>query len=231
MKKVHRVISFNQDEWLKSYIENNAKLRTEAKNEFEKDFFKLMNNVVFGKTMENMRKHRDLKLVTIERKTNFLLSHPKYYTTKFFTKSLLAIEVKKAKITMNKPDYFDFLVSEWSKTAMYDFWYNYIKPKYGKKAKPFFIDTNSFIVHIKTKVIYKDIAEDVETRFDTSNYDIDKSLRIGKNKQVIGLMEDELGRKIMKEFVRLCPKPSYLKDNNDDSKKAIGRKSCVIKKP
>ena len=114
---------------------------------------------------------------------------------------------------------------------MYDFWYNYIKPKYGKKAKPFFIDTNSFIVHIKTKVIYKDIAEDVETRFDTSNYDIDKSLRIGKNKQVIGLMEDELGGKIMKEFVRLCPKPSYLKDNNDDSKKAIGRKSCVIKKP
>ena len=85
-----------------------------------------------------MRKHRDIKLVTTERKKNFLLSQSKYYTTKFFTKSLLVIEMKKAKITMNKPDYFYFLVSELSKTAMYDFWYNYIKPKYGKKAKPFF---------------------------------------------------------------------------------------------
>ena len=107
LKKVHKAVSFNQDEWLKPYIEMNNKLRTETKNEFEKYFFKLMNNAVFGKTMENMRKHRDIKLVTTERRINYLLSGPNYHTTKFFTKNLLAIEIKKTQIVMNKPVFWD----------------------------------------------------------------------------------------------------------------------------
>ena len=84
LKKSHRAISFNQDEWLKSYIETNNKLRTEAKNDFEKDFFKLMNNAVFGKTIEKVRKYKDIKLVTTERRTNYLGSELNYHTTKFF---------------------------------------------------------------------------------------------------------------------------------------------------
>ena len=95
LKKVHRVIKFNQRAWLKSYIDMNTKYRKEAKNEFEKDFFKLMNNSVFGKTMENVRKHRDIKLVTTDEKRNKLVSEPNYHTTKRFPENLLAIEMKK----------------------------------------------------------------------------------------------------------------------------------------
>ena len=97
LKKVHRVIKFNQNAWLKPYIDMNTKLRQKAKNNFEKDFFKLMNNAVFGKTMENVRKHRDIKLVTTERRRNYLVSEPNYHTTKFFTENLLAIDLKKSR--------------------------------------------------------------------------------------------------------------------------------------
>ena len=102
LKKVHRVIKFNQNAWLKPYIDMNTDLRKKAKNDFEKDFFKLMNNAVFGKTMENVRKHRDIKLVTTEKRRNYLVSEPNHHTTKFFTENLLAIEMKKTEILMNK---------------------------------------------------------------------------------------------------------------------------------
>ena len=95
LKKVHRVIKFNQNAWLKPYIDMNTDLRKKAKNDFEKDFFKLMNNAVFGKTMENVRKHRDIKLVTTERRRNYFVSEPNYHTTKFSTETLLAINMKK----------------------------------------------------------------------------------------------------------------------------------------
>ena len=103
LKKVHRVIKFDQKTWLKSYIDMNTKLKTEAKNDFEKYFFKLMNNSVFGKTMENERKHRDIKLVTTDKRRNQLASEPNYQTTKNFSKNLMAIEMKKTKVKMNKP--------------------------------------------------------------------------------------------------------------------------------
>ena len=95
LKKVHRVIKFNQNAWLKPYIDMNTDLRKKAKNDFETDFLKLINNAVFGKTMENVRKHRDIKLVTTERRRNYLVSEPNYHTTKFFTESFSAIEMKK----------------------------------------------------------------------------------------------------------------------------------------
>ena len=169
MKKVHRAIKFDQNAWLKPYIDMNTGLRKKTKNDFEKDFFKLMNNAVFGKTMENVRKHRDIKLVTTERRRNYLVSEPNYHTTKFFTENLLAIEMKKTEILMNKPVYLGLSILELSKILMYEFWYDYVKPKYGKKAKLCYMDTDSFIVYIKTDAIYKDIEEDVETRFDTSS--------------------------------------------------------------
>ena len=103
LKKVHRVIQFNQKAWLKEYIDINTELREQAKNGFEKDFFKLMNNSVFGKTMENVRKHRDIKLVTTDKRRNQLDSEPNYHTTKYFSGNLLAIEMKKIKVKMNNP--------------------------------------------------------------------------------------------------------------------------------
>ena len=114
---------------------------------------------------------------------------------------------------------------------MYEFWYNYVKLKYGGKAKLCYMDTGGFIVYIKTDDIYKDIAEDVETRFDTSNYELDRPLPERKAKNVIGLMKDELGRKIMTKFVGLRVKTySYLTDDGSEDKKKKGTKKCVIKK-
>ena len=130
---------------------------------------------------------------------------------------------------MNKPVYMCLSILDLSKTVMYEFWYDYVKPKYGENAKLCYMDTDSFIVHVKTDDIYKDIAEDVETRFDTSNFEIDKP-EINRQK-VIGLMKDELGGQIMEEFVGLRAKTySYLKDNNDEDKKRKRHKKVCHKK-
>ena len=164
LKKVHRVIQFNQEAWLKPYIEMNTKLRPEVKNDLEKDFLKLMNNSVFGKTMENVRIHRDIKLVTTDKRRNQLVSEPNYHTKILFSEDLLAIEMKKTKVKMNKPAYLGLSILEISKTLMYEFWYDYIKPKYQNNAKLCYMDTDSFIIHIKTEDFYKDIADDVKKR-------------------------------------------------------------------
>ena len=193
LKEVHRVIEFDQEAWLKQYIGMNTNLRKEEKNDFEKDFFKLINNSVFGKTIENVRKHRDIKLVTIEKKRIKLVSEPNYHTTKRFSENLLAIEMKKTKVKMNKPVYLGMSILDISKTLMYEFWYEYIKPKYKDKAKLMYMDTYSFVINIKTEDFYKDIANDVKIWYDTSNYDENdkRPLPVGKNKKVIGLFKDE----------------------------------------
>ena len=130
LRKVHRVIQFNQELWLIPYIDMNTELRKQAKNDFAKYFFKLMNNAVFGKRMENVRKHRAMKLVTTDKKRNQLLSEPNYHTTKWFSENLLAIEMKKTKVKMNKQVYLGLSILQISKTLMYEFWYDYMKPKY-----------------------------------------------------------------------------------------------------
>ena len=117
------------------------------------------------------------------------------------------------------------------KCKMYEFWCDYVKPKYGDNVKLCYMDTDSFIMHIKTEDFYKDIADDVEKRFDTSNYEVDRPLPTGKNKKVIGLMKDELGGRIMTEFAALRPKTySYLTDDCKEDKKAKGTKKCMIKR-
>ena len=204
---------------MKPYIDMNPKLRKEAKNEFEKDFFQLMNNSVFEKTMENVRNHRDIKLVTDDKRRNQLVSEPNYHT-KYFSENLLAIKMKKTKVKMNKPVYLGMSILDISKTLMYEFWYDYIKPKYQDKAKLCYMDTDSFVIHIKTEDFYKDIANDVEKWFDTSNYDEndERLFPIGKNKKVIGIFKDELGGKVVKEFCALRAK-TYAYEMDDDSEK------------
>ena len=123
----------------------NTKLRKEAKNDFEKDFFKLMNNSVFRKTIENQ-----------------LASEPNYHATKYFSENLIAIEMKKTKVKMNKPIYLGMSILDISKTLMYEFWYDYIKPKYQDRAKLCYMNTGSFVIHLKTEDFYEDIADDVE---------------------------------------------------------------------
>ena len=162
LKKVRKVIQFNQEAWLKPYIDMNTELRRQAKNDFEKHFFKLMNNSFFGKTMENVRKHKDIKLVTTDKRRNQLVSEHNYHTTKWFSENLLAIEMKKTKAKINKPVYLALSILEISKILMYEFWYDYMKPKYGDNLKLCYMDTDSFIMHIKTEDFYKVIASDVD---------------------------------------------------------------------
>ena len=248
-KKIHRVIEFNQEAWLKPYIDMNTELRKLAKNDFEKDLFKLMNNSVFGKTMENIRKHRDIKLVTTDKKRSKLVSELNYHTVNLISEDLSIIEMQKTKVKMNKPIYLGLSILEISKILMYEFWYDYMKTKYNNDVKLCYMDTDSFVMHIKTNDFYKDIASDVENRFDPSNYEenplettaepssLERSalarrpLPTGKNKKVISLMKDELGGKIITEFVTLRPKTySFLTDDGKEDKKAKGTKKCIIKK-
>ena len=240
LKKNHRVIEFNQEAWLKPYTDMNTELRKAAKNDFVKDLFKLMNNSVFGKTMENIGKHRDIKLVTTDKKRSKLVSEPNYHTTNLISEDLSIIEMKKTKVKMNKPIYLGLSILEYSKTLMYEFWYDYMQPKYNDNVKLCYMDTDSFIMNIKTNDFYKDISNDVENRFDASNYEVNTSetsalgcrpLPTGKNKKIIGLMKDELGGKIITEFVTLRPKTySFVTDDGKEDKKAKGTKKCVIKK-
>ena len=154
LKKVNRVIQLHKKAWLKEYIDMNTELRKQAKNDFEKDIFKLINNSAFGKTAENVRKHRDFKLVTANKRRNQLVSEPSYHTTKYFSENLLAIEMKKIKVKMSKLVYLGLSIVEISKTLMYELWYDYIKPKSQ-------MDTDSFTINIKTEDFYEDIGNDV----------------------------------------------------------------------
>ena len=211
----------------------NTELRIQAKNDFEKDFFKLMNNADFGKTMENVGNHRDIKIVTTDQRRIILASEPNFHSTKYISKDLLIMKMKKAEIKMNKPIYLGQTILDISKTLTYEFWYYYIKPMYGDKAKLCYTDTDSLVIHIKTDDFYKDISNDVERLFDTSNYNKkdNRPLPIGKNKKVIGMFKDELGGKIMTEFCALRAKTyAYKLDDDTEFKKAKGTKKSVIKR-
>ena len=162
LKKIHRGIKFYESAFLKPYINKNTSLRTKAKNDFEKDFFKLMNNSVFGKTMENIRNRVNVKLVNSEDKFKKLVAKPNFLSRKIFNENLVSVHMKKTSLTMNKPVYLGMCILDLSKTLMFDFHYNYIIPKYGNKAKLLFTDTDSFIYEIQTKDFYKDISGDVK---------------------------------------------------------------------
>ena len=217
---------------VKPYIDMNTDLRKESKNEFEKDFFKLMNNSLFGKTMENVRNHRDIKLVTTNKQRNKFTSEPSYHLTKYISKDLLIMEMKKTEVKMNKPMYLGQAVLDNSKTLMHEIWYDYLKPKYGDKVKLCYMDTDSFVIYVATEDFYKDIANDIDKCFDTSNYDEkdERPLPIGKNKEVIGMFKDELDGKIMTEFWTLRAKAyPYRLDDDTEKKKAKGTKKCIVK--
>ena len=182
-KKVHRVSKFNQRAWLKPYIDMNTELRTNAENEFEKDFFKVMNNSVFGKTLGNEGNHLDIKLVASDKRRKRLVSKPNYLSHKNFSEHLMAIEMKKRKPKLTKPRYLGMSILDVNKTLMYEVWYDYIKPEYGDRAKLCHMDSDSFVINIIIEDFFEDISNYVERWFDTSTYDENdkRPLPIGKN--------------------------------------------------
>ena len=161
-----------------------TELRKLARNDFGKDLFKLMNNSVFGKTVENISKHRDIKLVATDKKRSKLFSEPNYHTINLISEDLSIIEMKKTKVKMSKPIYLGLSTLEISKILMYEFWYDYIKPKYNDNVRLCYMDTDSFIMNIKANYFYKDISDDIDNRFDTSNYEVKRPLPIGKIKKL-----------------------------------------------
>ena len=179
-----------------------------------------------------IRKHRDIKLVNNDKKRKVLASEPNYHATMPISKDLLIMEMKKREFYMNKPIYLGQAILDISKTLMYEFWYDYIKPKYANNVELCYMDTDSFTMKIKTDDFYKDISNDVEKWFDTSNFDANNNrpLPIGKNKKVIGKFKDELGGEVMSEFCVLKAKTYAFKLGNDNEvKKAKGTKKCTVK--
>ena len=181
------------------------------------------NYVIHIGALKHVTNRRDIKLVTTNERRNKLVSEPSYHSTEHFLENVLAIEMRKTKIIMNKPVYLGQAILDISKTLKYQFWYDYIKPKYKEKVQLCYMDTDSFIIHIFTENFYKGIAKDVKKWFDTSGYDKNdnRPLPIGINKKVIGKFKDELNGKIMKELCVPRDKTYPFKlDNETEKKKA-----------
>jgi hypothetical protein len=222
--KIHRVLEFSQKPWMKPYIDFNTEMRKQAKNDFEKNFYKFMNNSPFGKTMENVRKRVNVKLITDEKKLTRYVSKPTYISSKIFTENLVAVHSLKEKLTLNKPVYVGFAILDISKTLMYDFHYGFIKNKYGNKAKLLFTDTDSLCYEIETKDVYQDMYNNKEM-FDLSDITSDrfKQYYDGSNKKVIGKFKPEYVNCIIEDFIGLRSKMYSLKfDKGDEVKKAKG---------
>ena len=185
-----------------------------------------MNNSVFGKTMENIRKHRNIGLLTTEEKYLRTVMKPNFKSGVLFGENLMGCEMGKIKVVMNKPVYLGQAILDLSKIVMYEFHYDHMVPKYGlEKLKLCYMDTDSLVYDIKTEDFYEDIMDDVPARFDTSGYCLNRPLPVGLNKKVIGLMKDELRDKIMTEFVALRPKLySYKKLDGSEDKKCNNNK-------
>ena len=229
--KIHRGITFQESAWLKDYIDMNTRLRMKSKNNFESNFFKLMNNSVFGKTIENIRKRTDIKLVTTEREVEKYIYKPNYTHRTTFSDNLVAIHMSRTKLYFNKPVYLGMCILDLSKTLMYEFHYEYINRKYGNKAKLLFTDTDSLMYEIETEDFYKDISPDVRAKFDTSNYPKEQpsGIETGVNKKVIGLMKDEAGGEIITKFVGLRAKNYSFLLGNKEQKKCKGIKKSVTR--
>ena len=230
LKKVHRVLEFNQSPWLRQYIDFNTQKRAGAKNAFENDFFKLMNNSVYGKTCENLRKRVDVKLVTDQNKLSKLASKPTNVNSKIFTENLVAVHKIKETLKLDRPACVGMCILDLSMTLMYDFHYNYIKKRYNNKAKLLFTDTDSLCYEIETQDIYEALWQD-RNLFDNSDYPKDSKFFDSTNKKVIGKFKDEAVGMPIVEFIGLRSKMySYVKDNGKNEKTAKGVRKYVIKK-
>ena len=229
VKKVHRTLEFIQSPWLKQYIDFNTEKQKYAKNSFKKDFFKLMNNSVFGKTMENLHKRVDVRLVTNEKKLDKLTSKPTYVSSKIFNENLMAVYKVKETLTLNRPANVGMCILNLSKTLMYDFHYNYIKKKYDSRAKLFFTDMDSLTYEIEAEDVYKDFWNDKDM-FDNSDYSENSPYYCNANKNVIGKFKDEACGVPIVKFIGLKSKMySNVKDIEKGGKTAEGIKKNVIK--
>lgn len=230
--KVSRVLSFHQEPFMKSYIEKNTKMRAESPYDSAKNLFKLMNNAIYGKTMENVRKRIEYKLVAADdtEKLRKLFADPRYVEVDCFNDNLFGVKMNKKDVYMNKPIAIGFAVLELSKLLMYEFYYDYFKKKYpGNLSRLLYMDTDSFILEVQTEDVYRDMEKDVHL-YDTSGYDKKHPLYSPTNKKVPGLMKDELNGKPMEEYIGLRSKMYHVqKADGSAEMKAKGVSKATIK--
>ena len=219
IKKIHRILQFKQSKWMKPYIDLNTTCRAKSKNDFEKDFFKLMNNAVFGKTMENMRNRVDIRLFNDEKQILKQVAKPQFETHKIYEDDkLVAIKQTKSIVKLDKPIYVGLAVLDLSKLHMYKFHYDYILPKYGNKQQLLFTDTDSLCYKIETEDFYEDMKQDQHL------YDM-------TNCKMLGLFKDETEGDPIVEFVGLRSKMYSIKTNSGKEKKTgKGIKKSALKK-
>ena len=229
LTRVHRVLEFEQECWMEPYIRMNTEFRKKAKNDFEKNFYKLMNNSVFGKTMENLRNRVDIKIVRSNEtdKIRKLVASPLYSRHVIFSNDLVGIDMRKSRLLLNKPVYTGMTILDNSKILMYDFFYNHLKKQYGQRCELLYTDTDSLLLEIKTDDVYKDIKSN-ENQYDTSDYPKEHPLHSNANKKVLGKMKDECAGTPIAECVCLRPKMySILKADEKKYQKSKGcKKEC-----
>ena len=235
LKLIRRGLKFQEKDFMKNYIDKNTFLRSQAKNDFEKALFKLMNNSVFGKTMENVRNRVSIELVKDAERAAKLVNKPNFEELKIFDEFLIAVKMRKTKVWMNKPVYVGMSILDLSKTLMFSFQYEYVKKKW-EKAEVLYSDTDSLVLKIETDDFFKDISGDVAEWFDTNDYAknhpaVLEGLPIVKeNKKKIGLMKDECGGKIVTEWVALRPKLYSFLTEDGEKQKAKGLKKSMKNK-
>ena len=210
LTKIHRVLQFRQAAWLKPYIDLNNELRKNAKNDFEKDLFKLNNNAVFGKTIENIRKHSIVKLVSKwdgRYGAEAYLSNPRFKSRTIFNENLVAIELNKAEIYFNKPIYIGMSILDIARTSLYEYHYKYIHKVYGSDSTVLYTDTDGLLYEIRNRNPYEIMKRDCFEHFDTSDYSVNNAYGMPRvNKKVLGLMKDETLGRIITDFVGLRAK-------------------------
>ena len=206
--KVHHVLTFKQSLWLKAYIDFNIHHHSLSDNGVLRDFFKLMNNSVFGKTQVNLRKHVQVDLITDAAVLHKRIAKPSFCCGIPITDCLTVVQCKVQTLVLNRPIYLGFTVLELSKLHMYDFHYNHIKVKYlhADQLRLLFTDTDSLAYAVQTENIYEDMASDAATKYDFSEYPINHPLYDTSNRKALGFFKDELNSIPMKEFVGLRPK-------------------------
>ncbi len=228
LKKIHRGISYKESDFLKKYIDFNTTLRAKAKNDFEKDFFKLMNNSIFGKTMESVRRRKDIVLATNVNQLRKLVNSNNYRSHKIFSENLVMVERQKAEVYLNKPVYLGQAILDISKIHMYNFHYNHMMKKYSENIQLCYTDTDSLVYHIQTEDLFADMNKDSDL-YDLSNFPKEHELYSETNKKVIGKFKEEEAGNIISEFIALRSKLySYLTDK-DCIKKCKGVKKQIVK--
>ena len=231
LKKVNKVISFKQKAWLKPWIDFNTEKRKKATSDFEKDMYKLMNNAVYGKTMENVREHIDFELVDTPERYQKCVNKPTFKHRHIINENLVGVEKVKATVKLNKPIYVGMSILDLSKLHMYCFYYDVLKRKYNEHVRLAYTDTDSFVVHIKTADVYDDL-KNIANYMDLSGYDKSHKCYDNTNKKVLGKFKDECDGKIITKFIGLKPKSYAFKIYNEEKeeKKSKGIVKHKVKK-